>query len=131
MSYAGSILDKLILHAKAADENYSTSRGIDGIFSLNDEDYPHVFAYEPKIAPAPLLYLQESVSGDFTILIVTKGETQEETLVRADAFRARIKADRTLTGDVDNAWVSNSEVLEDPRALIKWARIIVSTEEVE
>lgn len=131
MSYAGSILDKLIAHAEAAAADYSTQRGIDGIFSLNDEDYPHVFAYEPKMAIALIPYLQESVSGDFTILILTKGETQEATLVRADAFRARIQGDRTLTGDVDTAYVSDIEVMEDPRAGIKWARIIVSTEEVE
>ena len=131
MSVAGSILDKLLAHAVAADATYKTTRGIDLIGSLNDEDYPHAYAYEPKIAVTPLPFLQEDVAGDFTILIVTKGETQEQLLVRADAFRVRIQGDRTLTGDVDASLVTSSEVLEDPRSGIKAARIVVSTEKLE
>ena len=131
MSYAGSILDKLIAHAVAIDATYSTTRGIEIVTSLNDEDYPHVFAYEARLEVSLLPFLQESVSGDFTVLIVTKDETQEQLLVRADAFRAAIQADRTLTGDVDTSFVSLVEVLEDPRDGKKAARIIVSTEEVE
>ena len=131
MSDAGSILDKLLLHAIAADANYSTTRGVKVVNSMNDEDFPHAFAYEPRMAIARLPFLQENVSGDFTILLATKGETQEQLLVRSDAFRARIQADRTLTGEVDTAYVSSIEVLEDPRTGIKAALIIVSTEEFE
>jgi hypothetical protein len=131
MSYAGSILDKLITIAETVDADYKTERGVDLTGLLNDEDFPHIYAYEPKMAITPLPFLQESVSGDFTILIVTKGETQEEVNVRADAIRAAVKADNTLTGDVDLAYVSSIEVFEDPRDGKKWAKIIVSTEEDE
>jgi len=131
MSYAGSILDKLIAHAEAADANYTTTRGLSLVTQLNDEDYPHVFAYEPNMAIALIPFRQERVSGDFNVLIATKGETQEQLLVRADAFRARIQADRTLTGDVDTAYVSSIEVFEDPRSGVRAARVVVSTEEVE
>ena len=130
MSAVGSILDKLIAHAVAISIT-KTTRGVNLLSTLNDEDFPHCFAYEPRLSIALLPFRQERVSGDFTILIVTKDETQEELLVRADALRARIQADRTLTGDVDTAYVSDIEVIEDPRDGKKAAKIIVSTEEVE
>ena len=131
MSDAGSILDKLLLHAVAADANYSTTRGVGLHTSLNDEEFPHVYAYEPKMAIDLRPFLQEGASGDYTIMIVTKAETQEELLVRTDAFRARIQGDRTLAGEVRTAYVSAIEVFEDPRDGHKAAKIIVSTEKVE
>lgn len=131
MSDIGSILDKLIDHAVAIDANYSTTRGVNLVAILNDEDFPHIFAFEPRVAITLADFLQEIVSGDYTIMIVTKGETQEEVLNRADAFRAAIQGDRTLTGDVDTAFVSAIEIIEDPRAILKAAKISVATEEVE
>ncbi len=131
MSDIGSILDKLLAIAVAVDANYKTTRGVNLIATLNDEDFPHVFAYEPAVAITLESHLQENVAGDFTILIVTKGETQEQVLVRADAFRAAIQADRTLTGDVETAYVSAIAILEDPRSILKGAQISVTTAEVE
>lgn len=131
MSDAGAILDKLLTHATTIDANYSTTRGVKLHTSMNDEEFPHVFAYEPRMAIDLRPFLQERVSGDFTVMIVTKDETQEALLVRADAFRAAIQGDRTLTGEVDTAYVSSIEVFEDPRDGKKAAKIIVSTEEVE
>ena len=131
MSYAGSILDKLLAHATADDANYKTERGIRLVTSLNDEDFPHVFAFAPSDAPGSLPFRQEEIVGTFNIGICTKDETQEQLLVRGDAFRARIKADRTLTGDVDNASVSSRTVSEDPRSSVKTLLIVVTTEDLE
>ena len=131
MSEAGSILDKLIAHAVAADVTYSTTRGVNLLANLNDEDFPHVFAYEPDVSTSELAFRQEAVTGDFTIAITTKGETQEALLVRVDAYIARIQADRTLTGDVDNALVTSYRVDEDPRSTLKAALLTVSIRKVE
>ena len=131
MSEAGSILDKLIAHAAAADATYSTTRGVKLVASLNDEDFPHVFAYGADVSTSELPFRQEAVAGEFTILIATKGETQEALLVRVDAYIARIQGDRTLAGDVDLALVTSYRIDEDLRSSIKGATMIVSVRKVE
>ncbi len=131
MSDAGSVLDKLLAHATAADANYSTTRGVRLPSQLLDEEYPHVFAFEPGYSIATLGFLQEELVGTFTLLIATKDETQEALLVRVDALRTRIRADRTLTSTVDDAFISEYQILEDPRTEHKSALITVTTEELE
>lgn len=131
MSDAGSILDKLLAHATTADPNYTTTRGIELVSALNDEDFPHAFAFDAKVSILRLPFFQEAVSGEYTVLLATKGETQEQLLVRYDAYRALIQGDRTLTGEVDNAFVSSMELLEDPRSTVKAAQIVISTDEFE
>ena len=130
MSYAGSILDKLIVHVKATDAAFEATRGVNLIATLNGEDFPHVFAYEPKVDKARLPFRQYRVSGSFRITIVTKGETQEQLLVRVDAIVALLEGDITLTGDIDDLAVSY-ELLEDPRDGKKAVFITVSTEGIE
>ncbi len=131
MSEAGSIFDKLIALVEAIDANYVTERGIRLISSLNDEDFPHCFAFEPVVTNSELDFQQEDEGGDYTLLIVTKGETQEAILLRVDAIKAAVKADRTLTGDVDFALATAYKIEEDPRTKIKAAPIVVSTRRLE
>lgn len=131
MSVMGSVIDKLLAHATALDANYVTTRGGGTVGSLNDEDFPHVFAPEPSIGIVSLPFFQEDTTGQYNIVIVTKDETQEALLVRADAYRVAIQGDRTLTGDVDSALVTVIDVLEDPRTDIKAAQMIVTTREIE
>ena len=130
MSVDGTIMDKLLAHATAADASYTTNRGALLRTSLNDEDFPNVFAFEPQRTINRLGFLQEETSGEYPLLLSTKNETQEEILVRADAIEARIVADPTLTASVDDAWVSRVEIREDPREKIRVALITVSTEKV-
>jgi hypothetical protein len=129
MSDAGSIFDKLLTHATTADPNYSTTRGVK--LSLNDEEFPHAFAWNARISIGRLAFLQDEVSGQYTVSLATKGETQEQLLVRYDAYKARIQADRTLTGEVDDAFVSDMVLREDPRSSEKVVDITISTEKLE
>ncbi len=129
MSDAGSIFDKLLAHATAEDPNYSTTRGVK--LSLNDEEFPHAFAFNARTSSARLAFRQEAVSGQYTVSLATKGETQEQLLIRYDAYRARIQADTTLTGEVDDAFVSDMQLREDPRSSEKVVDITISTEKLE
>lgn len=133
MSDTGTILDALITHAEATDAEFvgNTTRGVLARGEINDEDYPHFFAYNPRISSTRIPFRQKNTVGEYPVAILTKGETQEQLLTRVEAFVARIDGDRTIGGEVDLADVSSVDLSEDPRTKIKFAELIVRTEALE
>lgn len=133
MSVIGTRLDALIDHAIATDGAFTgnTTRGVLARYKINDEDYPHFFAFNPSYAATRLPYRQRSIVSNYPVSMLVKGETQEELLGRVEAFIARIEGDRTLGGEVELADVSSVALFEDPRTKEKLAELVVTTSEYE
>jgi hypothetical protein len=109
MSAAGDILDALATIAVAQVATLTaanTERALYLSSPLNTEQLPHLFIHNPDIADDPLPYQQESRITTALLSLVTRGEGQEATLVKAEAIRAGIDADPTLGGLVQHTRVS-------------------------
>lgn len=117
MSEWGAIIDALEVEFRAAVPGLPAGadgweRGIRPGQDLATGQLPHVFAHDPTDATDELEYHHENVQVSVQLDYWTRNETQEQVAAALDAFRDRIRANRTLTGLVDFAWCSARSVVE-------------------
>jgi len=130
MSAAGAVMDALNAIAVAAVVGLVAERGIRLPDDLTTDELPHLFATPSGAAPLEVVALlphqQEGVTYTVVLVLVTVSETQEETLARVDLIRDAIRADRSLGGIVQAAFVSEVELVEHPDTPIKTAALVVT-----
>ncbi|MCI0344825.1 MAG: hypothetical protein L0221_05180 [Chloroflexi bacterium] len=134
MSASGAIFDALEAIAETAIVGLSAERGLRLVDELHEGEFPHLFLSGAGDAPLEtvelLTHLQERVTTTVSAILYTKGESQEATLAKADAIRAAIQANRTLSGAVTWSYVSETTLEEhageDFRAV---ALIVVAVKE--
>lgn len=130
MSEWGGIFDRLIALAEGAVPELATAgrteRGVRVAEKLAPQEFPHLFAYDPRDTVALLPQLQERVTTTLTLLLVTREETQEATAAKCDAIRDAIRGDPTLAGLVESCHVSERTLREHPDVAFRAAGLLVT-----
>ena len=130
MSRSGGDLDALFVLARAAVPELvgadHTERGIRLSSKLREQDLPHLFGYDPREASTPLAHHRKQTTATYTLQLVTRGETQEATLLKADAIEDAIDADSTLGGRVLECRVSDRTLREHPDVVDKGVGFLIT-----
>lgn len=116
MSTWGDILDVLETEFRLAVTMPAGAngweRGVRSGQSLATGQLPHVFAHDPTETASELDHHQELVEMSWQLDLWTSDATQEAVALKLDAVQARIRANPTLGGIVDFAFVSTRSVVE-------------------
>jgi hypothetical protein len=126
MSDAGALMDKLVTAAETVS-GVTAERGFKVPGTLSASDYPYCSVFEPDETVTLGDFLLPQVETTISMLLYTKGETQEATLLKIDGIRDAIAADRTLGGLVQYTHVSSRQLREDPRDDVKGGAFVVET----
>ena len=126
MSEWGGDLDRLLALGVAAIATLKTERGIRLTKDLNPADFPRLFAFEPRFVTDELPHQRETVASTYTLLLVTQGESQEATCLKAEALRDAIRGDPTLAGRVLSSRVTESTLREHPAVAEKGVGFLVT-----
>lgn len=97
---------------------------------LTVSELPHVFAHSPAETVDLLDFQQEQRTVQVTLDLWVAGSTQEALLLQLDAIRDQIAGNRSLSGLVDYATVTERRVYEAAARDRKCGRIVVSAVEV-
>jgi hypothetical protein len=124
VSAAGSVMDALAAHARVAlglgVGDPRVERGVRDWRSLQtDTEMPHGFVHQLDRPWQTGPHRQRSYVADTTVSLIADA-TQEAMLVISEAFAARIAADPTIGGLVQNAWVERDSLSEgmDERRIV-------------
>lgn len=109
-----SLIDAVAEIAIAAVPGLVVTRGAILPEDLTADELPHLF-----MAPGPAFetvalaaHQQERRTYTIPMGLVTRGETQEATLDKLDAIREGIRADRTIGGRVQSAFIKELDLIE-------------------
>ena len=127
MSNLGSQMDALIVIAQAAIPTIVAERGVRLVANLRDEEFPHLFLFDPSEVVEVLDHNQERVEARHSLVFAVRGETQESLLSKLDTFRDNLRVDPTLGGIVDYAYMSERTIQEHADSSEKEAAIVVTT----
>lgn len=106
----GTIMDALVTLAEA--ESFTAERALKSADEINAEDFPYQCFFNPEeTAPRGDFKLTEKTTTIGSILL-TKGETQEATALKMDAFRDGVDTDPTLGGVVQMAHIATRSLWE-------------------
>jgi hypothetical protein len=130
MSSIGADLDTLATLAEGAVSGLVTERGLRLAEHLNSAELPHLFLHNPLDDVTLLRLNQEAQELRVSLTLVTRGETQEATLLKAEAIVDAIQASPELAGG-GLAHVSSLGVREDPRSEFKAADLLVLVQRVK
>jgi hypothetical protein len=123
-------MDAIIAAAEAAVSGLVGERGPRLAQELEDDALPHLLVHNPVVSRTRLDWAQLETTTQIPATLVTRYESQEATLLKADAIRAAIDADRTLGGVVDDAFVVAEPLREDPRERDRIVEMLIETSEV-
>lgn len=127
MSDMGAIMDAIVTAAETAVAGLVSERGVRLSANLNPEDFPHLFVHSPSETIELFPHQQERVTTQIELILVTRGETQEATVLKVDAIRNQIRTDKTLGGIVRWAYVSSRGIREHPKVNEKAGDMAVVT----
>jgi len=130
VSRAGGDLDALFALAQAAVPTLAgadhVERGLRNAEKLRPQDLPHLFGYEPRDTSEALPHHRKATTTQYTLLLVTRDETQEETLLKADAIEDAIDAASTLGGRVLECRVTDRTLREHPDVVHKGVGFLIT-----
>ncbi len=105
MSDIGDVMDAVLTHVGVAIPAATTLRGFIPIRDIPTADLPHVQAFAPATEIAEVLVWRQEVQNiGFTVLMTTRGETQEAIITKFESIQTRLDTDRLLSNTV--RWVS-------------------------
>lgn len=114
MSRAGSILDALVSEGDGV-AGVTAERGLRHPDELRASELPRLFVYDPAESVTVTDHQQREVDWTVSALLVTE-DGQEETLLLGDAFGAALDANPTLSGAALWAYISASDMAENPQS---------------
>jgi hypothetical protein len=126
VSDVGAIMDKLVTAAETVS-GVTAARGLKMASDLASSDFPYCSVFDPDERVTLGDFLLPQVETEISLLLYTKGETQEALALKMDSVRDAIAADRTLGGLVQYTHVSTRQIREDPREDVKAGYMLVNT----
>lgn len=126
MSDVGAIMDALVTAAETVS-GVTAERALKLAEDLESDDFPYCMVFDPDETVTLGDFLLPQVEIEVSMLLSTRGETQEALALKMDSVRDAVAADRTLGGLVQYTHVSTRQLREDPRIDIKQGYMIVST----
>lgn len=114
MSDLSAIMDAIVTAAETVS-NVTAQRVLRYADEISAEDFPFCCIYDPDEVSELAEFQLTTKTTTISVLLFTKGETQDALLTKMGAFRDAIAADRTLGGIVQFAHVATRSISEDNR----------------
>ena len=110
----GLIMDSVLALALGAVPGSSGERGLRLAKDVPREAFPHVFVHTPDLAQEELAWGQVAETLVVQVAVVTRNETQEQTLAAGELVRDALVTASAPALSVETGFVQTFALEEDP-----------------